>query len=83
MLNMILYYANHSQKDAFCFLCLDIKINASFHTWTAVFLAPLVISFHDFLVLFFFFILDAPLVYSMCILLCFAFLLIFLLLIKK
>jgi len=38
----------------------------SLYTWTAAFLAPLVITFLDFLVLFSFSVLDAPLVYSLC-----------------
>jgi len=43
------------------------KINIFFYYlffWTAAFLAPLEISFHDFLILFLLFFLDAYLVYS-------------------
>jgi hypothetical protein len=38
----------------------------SLYTCTAVFLTPLVISFYDFLVLFFFSVLDALLIYFLC-----------------
>jgi len=68
-------------KSFFFFFFLNYYY--SLYTWTTDFVDPLAISFNDFLVFFFFFLLVRSFFCSCVVGLCFAFLMIFLLRIKK